>query len=139
MTQAIQISSKLPDGRIFVVGGDNIDAFEQNLMAIVGADNTANLMDEMSRSLTGVADTRAAVANVVAAFPGATVDHTAHPVGNANTSPASRSCVHGVMTKREGSGAKGPWKGFMCPTPKGTADQCEPIFIRRGTPEWSSF
>ena len=54
------------------------------------------------------------------------------------TSAAVKQCVHGDMVARSGSGAKGPWKGWMCPTPKGTPDQCEPTFLKRGTPEWNS-
>lgn len=55
------------------------------------------------------------------------------------TSAATKQCVHGDMVARSGSNAKGPWKGWMCPTPKGTADQCEPVFVRRGTPDWNNF
>lgn len=43
----------------------------------------------------------------------------------------SRQCSHGEMTFRSGvSGSGKAWKGFFCPTPKGTAGQCEPEFIR---------
>ena len=42
----------------------------------------------------------------------------------------SKTCKHGEMTFRTGQSAKGPWKGYFCPSPKGTADQCEPQFIR---------
>ena len=42
----------------------------------------------------------------------------------------SKTCKHGEMTFRTGKSAKGPWKGYFCPSPKGTADQCEPQFIR---------
>ena len=45
-------------------------------------------------------------------------------------SGAGKSCKHGDMTFRTGSSAKGPWKGYFCPSPKGTPDQCEPQFIR---------
>lgn len=55
------------------------------------------------------------------------------------TSAAMQQCVHGDMTPRTGSGAKGPWRGWFCPTPKGTPDQCKAIFINRGTPEWNNF
>jgi len=48
-------------------------------------------------------------------------------------------CPHGAMTARSGSGAKGPWKGWFCPTPKGTPDQCKPQFLNRSTPEWNNF
>lgn len=48
-------------------------------------------------------------------------------------------CPHGAMTPRSGSGAKGPWKAWFCPTPKGTPDQCKPQFLNRSTPEWNNF
>jgi len=48
------------------------------------------------------------------------------------SAPASggKACKHGDMTFRTGQSAKGPWKGYFCPSPKGTPDQCEPQFIR---------
>lgn len=48
------------------------------------------------------------------------------------SAPASggKACKHGEMTFRTGQSAKGPWKGYFCPSPKGTPDQCEPQFIR---------
>jgi hypothetical protein len=55
------------------------------------------------------------------------------------TSAAMKQCQHGDMTPRTGNGAKGPWRGWFCPTPKGTVDQCKAIFINRGTPEWNAF
>lgn len=41
-------------------------------------------------------------------------------------------CQHGPMVYREGTSAKGPWKGHFCPTPKGTPGQCPPQFAKRG-------
>ena len=41
----------------------------------------------------------------------------------------TRHCQHGEMVYRTGRGAKGVWKGFMCPTPKGTPGQCEPQWV----------
>lgn len=55
------------------------------------------------------------------------------------TSAAMQQCAHGDMTPRTGSGAKGPWRGWFCPTPKGTPDQCKAIFVNRGTAEWNAF
>lgn len=136
MTASLQISSKLPDGRIFVVGGDDIDAFENNLKAIVGPEKAQDVLSEMATSLTGAGNPVQVITN---AFPGATVDHTAHPTQGAQLAPASRSCNHGEMTRRSGQGAKGPWKAYMCPSPKGTPDQCDPVFLRRNDPEWNSF
>ena len=45
-------------------------------------------------------------------------------------SGSGKACKHGDMTFRTGQSAKGPWKGYFCPSPKGTPDQCEPQFIR---------
>lgn len=52
---------------------------------------------------------------------------------------ATPSCQHGPRTARGGNGAKGPWRAWMCPTPKGTPGQCEPLWVRKGTPEWDTF
>lgn len=44
------------------------------------------------------------------------------------TPPAAvggRTCLHGERIQRSGNGAKGPWVGWFCPTPKGTPDQCD--------------
>lgn len=136
MTQSLQISSKLPDGRIFVVGGDDIDSFETNLKSILGPEKAQDVLGEMAASLSGAGNPVQVITN---AFPGATVDHTAHPTQGAQLAPASRSCQHGTLTPRTGSGAKGPWKGFFCPSPKGTPDQCSPVFIQRNDPAWNTF
>jgi len=49
------------------------------------------------------------------------------------------NCAHGPMTPRTGVSAKGPWKGWFCPTPKGTLGQCSATFPNRGTPEFNNF
>ena len=43
----------------------------------------------------------------------------------------TRSCKHGERQYRESKpGAPKAWKGYFCPSPKGTPDQCEPNFVR---------
>lgn len=49
------------------------------------------------------------------------------------------SCQHGAMSAKKGNGAKGEWRGWFCPTPKGTPDQCKPQFVTKGTNEWVTF
>jgi hypothetical protein len=40
-------------------------------------------------------------------------------------------CPHGAMQHRESKpGAPRPWKAWMCPSPKGTPDQCDPVWDR---------
>ena len=151
MAGNFQVSSKLPDGRIFVVAGETYQEFKQNLNNILGEMDAENMVTTMASSFIGVQGVHTtysstpqvstttssgptleqANANIAAAFPGST-STTAH-------ASSGKQCIHGPMTKREGSSAKGPWKAFMCPTPKGTLDQCDAVFIKRGTPEWSTF
>jgi hypothetical protein len=135
-----QVSSKLPDGRIFVVAGETFTDFCAALESAVGIEESQEVLKTMAQSITG-APTNAvqAVSNVRESFPNAQIDHTAHPTGGPNLGPTGRTCKHGQMSTRTGSGAKGPWKAYMCPSPKGTPDQCEPIWLRRNDPEWSSF
>lgn len=132
-----QVSSKLPDGRIFVIGADTYADFKVHLTDVLGPEGADKLITTMSASIEGVSLFDAAVATVTAAIPGTTEvpPRTSTP----STGPVGRSCMHGPMTKREGTGAKGPWKGYMCPTPKGTPGQCEPVWLRRNDPEWSTF
>jgi hypothetical protein len=42
-----------------------------------------------------------------------------------------RTCAHGPMLYKEGyNQQKGKaWKGYFCPTPKGTPDQCRAVFV----------
>lgn len=39
-----------------------------------------------------------------------------------------RTCAHGKRTRREGTSSKGPWVGWFCPLPKGSAGQCKADF-----------
>lgn len=48
----------------------------------------------------------------------------APPVQPPAPAVGDKACIHGTMVKRTGNGAKGEWRGYFCPTPKGTADQC---------------
>jgi hypothetical protein len=56
-------------------------------------------------------------------------------VNNAAAAPAvqaagGNACRHGAMAFREGTSAKGPWKGYMCAAPKGAPDKCDTIWVR---------
>ena len=41
-----------------------------------------------------------------------------------------RRCKHGQMSYKSGSKNGRVWRAFMCPTEKGTADQCAPEFLK---------
>ncbi|AWN05250.1 hypothetical protein SEA_IBANTIK_26 [Streptomyces phage Ibantik] len=41
------------------------------------------------------------------------------------------TCNHGARTHKTGNGRNGPWEAMMCPTPKGTPDQCPPMWKQK--------
>lgn len=131
-----QVSSKLHDGRIFVVAADTFADFKSHLTDVLGPEGVDKVLGVMASSIEGAPSFEQAVSNVTATL-GATP--VAPAVSTPSTAPVGRSCKHGPMTKRSGNSAKGPWKGYMCPTPKGTPDQCDPVFLKRNEPEWSTF
>lgn len=55
------------------------------------------------------------------------------PPSFANPATAAPACQHGPMVYREGQSAKGPWKAYFCPTPKGTPGQCDAKFLPKGS------
>ena len=134
-----QVSSKLPDGRIFVIAGDDFVSFKKHLEDVLGPQGAEAVITTMATSIEGVPSFEQAVSNVGAQFPDATPVSPVPPTITPSTAPVGRNCKHGPMTKRQGSSAKGPWKAYMCPTPKGTPDQCEAIFLRRNEADWNTF
>lgn len=111
----------------------------------------AEAFDDLKEDLELVQMAKAigAAGAVVAAAPSApapaapSVPSFAPPSSYSDTS--SPTCNHGPRTARSGTSQYGPWKAWMCPTPKGTPDQCQPIYLngpgRKGhnPAEWSSF
>jgi len=137
MGNNFQVSAKLNDGRIFVIAGDNFAEFKTNLVEVLGTTGADNLINTMSASLENVSVNQA-VANL-AALGATPVPPVVPSTFTPSTAPTGKTCKHGEMSRRTGAGAKGPWKAFMCPSPKGTPDQCEPIWVRRNEPEWNTF
>jgi len=67
------------------------------------------------------------------AAQGASQTQSGQPAASAaGTGGAVKFCKHGQMTPKSGVSKKTgkAWSGFFCPTPQGTADQCDPQFDR---------
>jgi hypothetical protein len=79
---------------------------------------------ELSQGSVAPAAVSPAVSAIAAQFKETTAPVAAAPAG------AGNSCKHGAMTYKTGVSAKGPWQGWMCPTPKGALDKCDTIWIR---------
>lgn len=136
---------KLNGQNLFTVRGSDYAEFVANVGMVSLVPGVSDLVDALEGK---------AVQNVVQAFEGtvqsAPVAQAANgfapvpPAGfqapaAAPTMVGTRTCQHGAMIQRTGQGAKGEWRAFFCPTPKGTVDQCQAVFAKRGTPEWDSF
>jgi hypothetical protein len=101
----------------------------------------SGLLDDLAALAPRIIEVEALLAGVSAAAP-ITQGVTAHgdpapapewataPAAPAGATSAAKACMHGPMTFREGVSAKGPWKAWFCPTPKGTPGQCKAEFIR---------
>lgn len=64
-----------------------------------------------------------------AGIPAASANKAA-PAKDEAPNGETMKCKHGEMQFRSGSTGGRAWKAFMCPTPKGTADQCPPEWIK---------
>lgn len=123
----LQVNFKLADGTLINIYADNVRELETSLtdVSMVSA-----LIKSTSTELAGgvSAPTVASIAQQFNATPVAQAP--AQPVAVTSTGGAY-TCKHGSMTFRQSKpGAPKEWKGYFCPTPQGTSDQCEPKFLR---------
>ena len=126
-----------------VVRGDNPDQVNGRLLAL-GQQNadgysTLDLVTQVSNGLlkqyqaerTGATGAVQRVEQAVQADPAQT-NVVQGDFGRAPQAEApGPQCQHGERVHRTGNGAKGPWGAWFCPTPKGTPDQCAPIWDKK--------
>jgi hypothetical protein len=117
-----QVNYKLNDGTLINLYAANVRELESGL-ADLGM--VSSLISSVGNDLHGGAPAAApTVASVAASFGGTPVAAPAAAPAGGNT------CRHGVMALREGTSARGPWKGYMCAAPKGATDKCDTIWVR---------
>jgi hypothetical protein len=151
------VNVKTKVGTIITVRGADATEFENNINALIGngVNNSIAAMEELFLNVQPSQPSRSGIDTVVDALGGTVISETpipvaapaaafapvAPPVSNATITAglASRSCIHGVMTKRAGEGQYGPYKAFMCPTPKGTPDQCKAVYLKPNDPDYATF
>jgi len=123
-TTTLQVNFKLADGTLINLYADNAVELEQQLGDVA---DLAALIANTSAALTG----KHAVSVIEQSLGGTVISA---PAAQAPVSPLSLSidqCKHGARTFRESKpGAPKAWKGYFCPTAKGTPDQCEPNFAK---------
>ena len=110
----LQVNYKLPDGtliNVYAISQEHLEA----LLTSVG--DVASLITATSSALGINTSGAANIANMQAQLGAVEIK-------------ADKECKHGPMVPKSGTSAKGPWKAWMCPAPKGATDKCEPIWIR---------
>lgn len=142
------VNVKTKAGTIVTARGDTAEELIANIDALIsnGAQLSINALEELLTGYVAPAQTPSAVDTVLASLGGEVLPPTGaqfNPipppsVPSTASQVGARMCSHGVMIGRKGNGAKGEWKGLFCPTPKGTADQCEVVWLNRSMPEWAS-
>lgn len=139
----VQASVKTKAGTLINAKGHDNESFQMALAIVHDHMKTIVELEQMA----------AAVQNVAAVMPVASVQTTPAPAPASDgwDSPTPTfsqaqvpSCQHGPRTARPGVYKKGPragqpYRAWFCPSPQGTPDQCSPMFLNPGTPEWDAF
>ena len=119
-----QVNFKAPDGTLVNLYATNKEELEALLTA---AQDFSPLIASVSASISGA---RSAAAVSGSQFQKLVDDRYNPPAPTASAVVGANSCRHGAMSYREGVGAKGPWKGYMCAAPKGATDKCATIWVK---------
>lgn len=109
-----QVNYKLPDGTLVNLYAADVKELETSLTDLQMVSALIVSTSDQFHSYRPAAPVSSGVSAPVAA-----------PVQN-----GANACKHGTMVYREGVGAKGPWKGYMCAAPKGATDKCATIWVR---------
>jgi len=122
-----QVNYSLPNGTLVNIYAASVSELEAGLADL--AMNALNIRATGAELSGGAVAPASAPAPTVAAVAAA---FNATPVAAAAPAGGDQVCRHGVMAFRSGTSARGPWKGWMCASPKDTPkeDKCETIWIR---------
>ena len=131
----LQVNFKLADGALINLYADDAHELHNQLGWIA---DLSPQISRTSKALAGQGNLQSAVDQLSAGL-GATVigeppvtNFAAHAAPVSSLSFGISECKHGARTYRESKpGAPKAWKGYFCPTAKGTADQCEPNFAKQ--------
>lgn len=129
---------------LFTIRGDDFNTFTQHLLEVASlpaVQNLLNVLNNLTPAEQAVATAFDATV-VTPPIPNVVPQQSFAPVPPAATpAPAvsAPACHHGNKVAKKGVGAKGEWKAWMCPAPKGTADQCSPAWVAKNSPEWNTF
>lgn len=140
---SLQASFKVGADMINVRAAD-IDEFETKLLAFeeraIGTVVSIQQKIDAARNITASIPVATATPPVAATAETVKEQQTWGTPTTTSQTISRPSCQHGQRVGREGNGAKGPWRAYFCPTPKGTPDQCDPIWVdRKDDSAWNSW
>jgi hypothetical protein len=114
-----QVNFKLADGTLINIYATDSTELETGLATI---QDSAALINSVSASLTSAGAVRALAQGLGATPVAAPAQSSVIEEGH---------CKHGKLVYRTSKpGAPKEWKGWFCPSPQGTPDQCAPKFLR---------
>ena len=134
-----QVNYKLSDGTLVNLYAASVQELETGLTDLaMNATHIKATGIELNGAQVASAYPTPTVEAVAAQFAApAGVTYTAPPVAAPAPQPVAvnaaggvHQCRHGEMAFRSGTSAKGPWKGYMCASPKGATDKCDTIWVR---------
>lgn len=132
----ISTNVKMADGTLVSVGGVGFDDFYANLLALMGeAQDADDVIAQMRQAVTPTAagSRPAPGANQYATNLPPVVDTQQAAANLTAGGVVAPTCQHGVKVRRSGGGGdtgKKAWAAWMCPSEKGTPDQCPAEWIR---------
>jgi hypothetical protein len=124
-TTKYQINFKThKDGTLINIYADTIKELENQITDI---SMIASLIKSTEAELYTGSQSVASAPTVAAVAQSFNATPVAAP---APVAAGGNACKHGPMTFKTGTSTKGPWQGWMCPTPKGAPDKCDTIWVR---------
>lgn len=140
------VNVKTAVGTIITVRADSAEELATNIGGLVsqGLNDHVGALEELFLGAKQSAPVQSSAVNTAMEALGATiVDEKPFspkaPPSSGAPAIGNKNCIHGTMVKRTGNGAKGEWRAYFCPTPKGTEGQCSAVFAKQGSAEWQSF
>jgi hypothetical protein len=128
---------------LFTIRGDTFDELVVNLSNVSNVASVKHLIDILTGAAPQSLSTeQVAVTNVTAAFDGTFTSTPTPPSAVVSGTPSlgGKSCSHGPMTPRQGTGKDGKiWRGYFCNAAKDAVDKCKNIYIYPSMPEWHTF
>ena len=121
-----QVNFKTPDGTLINLYAGNKEELEALLTA---AQDFSALIGSVSQSFNGVRNA-APVSDNLNPTPREYAKQFAVTHKPQVVEGETPRCQHGQMQYRNGTGAKGPWRAWMCAAPKGAPDKCDAIWVR---------